>query len=183
MILAPSFSGLSEWYAPSRSTLIVNTRVSAKDIAILTGAGVLLSYGYRNNLQRRRTGEDGGPLGPGYTVGSITVALQLPDRSDSNNILRQLSQWSLSADTVTRKGLQDLLSSVALELLRSEPFIQSAFAQSQPYTISGQAEREFQVLSVASQRKVDRLTGTFVVVVVLVLDLETVPHRMSCPVQ
>jgi Protein of unknown function (DUF1517) len=168
MILAPSFPGLSEWYAPSRSTLIVNTRVSAKDIAILTGAGVLLSYGYRNNLQRRQMGEDGGPLGPGYTVGSVTVALQVPDRSaDSHNILRQLSQWSMSADTVTRKGLQDLLSSVALELLRNEPFIQSAVAQSKPYAIAGQAEREFQVLSVASQSKVDRLTGTFVFDVVV----------------
>ena len=162
IILTPSLPGLSEWYAPSRSTLIVNTRVSAKDIAILTGAGVLLSYGYRSNLQRRRMEEDGGgPLGPGFTVGSVTVALQLPDRSAKDqNILRQLSQWSLSADTVTRKGLQELLSSVTLELLRNESMIQSAVTQSQQYSISGQAEREFQVLSVASQKKVDRLTGT-----------------------
>jgi uncharacterized membrane protein len=157
-IIINSFSGHRGWYAPTYDTSMIQTRMAIKDIAILTGTGMILAYGFRHN-QRRNSGDDDGPLGPGYTVGSLTVALDLPNRSDSNNILNKLSQLALSADTVTRKGLQDLLSSVTLELLRQEQAIKSAYTQSKQYPISGQAEREFQILSVASQRKVDRLTG------------------------
>ena len=127
----------------------------------MTGTGMLLAYGYRSNRNRENNNGADGLLGSGYTVGSMTVSIDVPDRSSSDNILHKLNQLAMSADTMTKRGLQDLLSSVTLELLRQEQSITSAYTQSKSYPIMGQAEREFQVLSVASQSKVDRLTGTF----------------------
>jgi uncharacterized membrane protein len=151
----------NRWYAPTHDTAIENTRVTAKDIVIMTGAGALLVYGMHNSYKNRYQG-DGvmGLLGIGYTVGSLTVALDVPNRSDPDNILSKLSRLSATVDTMSRKGVQDMLSEVSLELLRQEQAITSAYAQFNAYPISGQAEREFQVLSVSSQSKVDRLTGT-----------------------
>jgi Protein of unknown function (DUF1517) len=157
----------NRWYAPTHETAIANTRVTAKDIVVMTGAGALLVYGMHNNYKNRYQGDGamgpGGLLGLGYTVGSLTVALDVPNRSDPENILSKLSRLSTTVDTISRKGVQDMLSEVSLELLRQEKAITSAYAQFNAYPISGQAEREFQVLSVSSQSKVDRLTGTFLV--------------------
>jgi Protein of unknown function (DUF1517) len=151
----------SGWYAPTHDRAVLLSRVSTKDIVLVTGTGMLLAYGYQKNSARNRN-DDGTDslLGYGYTVGSMTVALDIPNRSSTtDNILHRLNQLAMSADTMTKRGLQDLLSSVTLELLRHEQSITSAYATSKSYPIIGQAEREFQVLSVASQSKVDRLTG------------------------
>ena len=163
IVIFHQFSHGREWYAPTHGSAIVNTRVKTTDILILTGTGVLLAYGFRNNYRRNNGYGEGGPLGPGTTVASLTVALDVPNRGDPDNILAKLSRWSVTADTISRKGLQDLLSAVALELLRQERAITSAYAQCHHYSITGQAEREFQVLSVQSQSKVDRLTGTYII--------------------
>jgi hypothetical protein len=153
------------WYAPSHeSALILSQRLSTKDVVVVTGIGMLLIYGYNNNRIRKNGGDNDSLLGSGYTVGSITVSLDVPNRlstyDNNDNILNKLSQLALSADTMTKHGLQDLLSLVTLELLRQEQYITSACTQSKVYTIRGQAEREFQLLSVTSQSKVDRLNGT-----------------------
>jgi uncharacterized membrane protein len=137
------------------------SRVSTKDIILVTGTGMLLAYGFRKNNLRGNGDNTDSLLGSGYTVGSMTVSIDVPDRASTDNILNKLNLLALSADTMTKRGLQDLLSSVTLELLRQEQSITSAYTQSKSYPIMGQAEREFQVLSVASQSKVDRLTGTF----------------------
>ena len=160
-IIINSFSGNRGWYAPTHDSALIMSRVSTKDIILVTGTGMLLAYGFRNN--RRRGSGDGTDslLGSGYTVGSMTVAIDVPDRSSTDNILHKLNLLALSADTMTKRGLQDLLSSVTLELLRQEKSITSAYTRSKSYPIMGQAEREFQVLSVASQSKVDRLTGMY----------------------
>lgn len=153
----------NRWYAPTHESALIHTRASAKDIIVLTGAGALLAYSMRNNYNRRTNQGDSsnnGPLGFGYTVGSLTVAMDVPDRSDPTNILTKLSRVATATDTNSRKGVQDLLSDVALELLRQEKAVTSAAAQFKSYPISGQAEREFQIQSVQSQSKVDRLTGT-----------------------
>lgn len=160
-IIINSFSGSRGWYAPTHESALIMSRVSTKDIILVTGTGMLLAYGYRSNRNRENNNGADGLLGSGYTVGSMTVSIDVPDRSSSDNILHKLNQLAMSADTMTKRGLQDLLSSVTLELLRQEQSITSAYTQSKSYPIMGQAEREFQVLSVASQSKVDRLTGTF----------------------
>jgi uncharacterized membrane protein len=176
-IIINSFSGNRGWYAPTPESALIMSRVSTKDIILVTGTGMLLAYGY-NNLRRRENSHDNDSiLGAGYTVGSMTVSINVPDRSSSDNILHQLNQLALSADTMTKRGLQDLLSSVTLELLRHEQSITSAYTQSKLYPIMGQAEREFQVLSVASQSKVDRLTGTYLLVTpIWHLSMEFISH-------
>jgi hypothetical protein len=100
-----------------------------------------------------------GPLGRGVTVASLTVQLDVPNRDDPNSILNKLHALSLSADTSTRKGVQDLLSAVAIELLRQQKSIGSAHTVSTNYPVQGQAEREFHLLSVKGRSKVDRLAG------------------------
>jgi Protein of unknown function (DUF1517) len=166
-IILNSFSYNRGWYAPTHESALIMSRISTKDIVLVTGTGILLAYGYHKNRERNSPNGfkiDDGLLGSGYTVGSITVSLDVPDRlsstvNSSNNLLNSLSQLALSADTMTKRGLQDLLSSVTLELLRQEQCITSAYTRSKVYNIRGQAEREFQLLSVNSQSKVDRLTG------------------------
>ena len=158
-IIINSFSGSRGWYAPTHDSALITSRVSTKDIILVTGTGMLLAYGFRNNRLRGNGDGTDGLLGSGYTVGSMTVSIDVPDRSSTDNILHKLNLLAMSADTMTKRGLQDLLSSVTLELLRQEKSITSAYTQSKSYPIMGQAEREFQVLSVASQSKVDRLTG------------------------
>jgi uncharacterized membrane protein len=160
-IIINSFSGSRGWYAPTHESALIMSRVSTKDIILVTGTGMLLAYGFRNNRLRGNGDDTDSLLGSGYTVGSMTVSIDVPDRSSTDNILHKLNLLAMSADTMTKRGLQDLLSSVTLELIRQEKSITSAYTQSKSYSIMGQAEREFQVLSVASQSKVDRLTGTF----------------------
>jgi hypothetical protein len=63
---------------------------------------------------------------------------------------------------------------VTIELTRQKDSIDSASASGQYYRTLGQAEREFRILSVKEQSKVDRLTGmcnTFFVVVVSFFNL------------
>lgn len=114
-IIINSYPSIGTWYNGPRYTQhhhpdIINTRVSTKDILILTGTGLLLAYGFRNNF-RLPSSEDDGPLGPGITVGSLTVAMEVPNRDDHNNILAKISRLSMSADTESQRGIQDLLSS------------------------------------------------------------------------
>ena len=91
------------------------TRFSPSDIALLTGVGVLLAYGFTN--ARREGDAETSPLGPGATALSLTASLQVPNRDDPDSILNKLRRISDSVDTKNRKGVQDLVSEVALELL------------------------------------------------------------------
>lgn len=50
---------------------------------------------------------------------------------------------------------------MAIELTRQQSSIDSAYVNADYYRSTGQAEREFQLLSVKGRSKVDRLTGTF----------------------
>ena len=159
IVIDRGFAGVQQ-----RNPAIVtsSTGVKVRDIVVLTGTGALLAYGFRNNYRRNDyDGSDSvGPLGKGITVGSLTVALNVPNRKDPDNILNRLSRKSMTADTSSRKGVQDLLSSVALELLRHEQAVTSVSTESDNYPLVGQAERKFQLLSVQGRSKVDRLTGT-----------------------
>jgi hypothetical protein len=114
-IIINTYPSMGTWYNGPRFTQqhhpdIINSRISTKDILILTGTGLLLAYGFRNNF-RLPSSEDDSRLGPGITVGSLTVAMEVPNRDDPNNILAKLSRISMSADTESQRGIQDLLSS------------------------------------------------------------------------
>jgi len=144
------------WHAGDPRIVMSQPRVRVKDIVVLTGTGALLAYGFRNNYRQN----NGGGVGArkGTTVGSLTVALDVR-RDKPDNILDRFSRLANRADTDSQRGLQELLSNVALELLRNEKSITSARAQSKNYASRSQAEREFQLLSVQGRSKVDRLTG------------------------
>jgi uncharacterized membrane protein len=135
----------------------VATRLSPSDIVLLTTTTIVLAYGFTNN--RRRNGETS-PLGPGATVASLTLSLNAQNRSDPDCLLNRLKSISENFDTGQRKGVQDLVAAVALELLRHEENIVSAQANSEQFSTVSQAEREFQRMSVQGRSKLDRETGT-----------------------
>jgi uncharacterized membrane protein len=136
----------------------VATRFAPSDIALLTTTTIVMAYGFGS--KRRRDGEMS-PLGPGATVASITLSLDAQNQNDPDCLLNRLKAISERFDTSQRKGVQDLVAAVALELLRHEDSIVSAQASSEQYASVGQAEREFQRMSVQGRSKLDRETGTW----------------------
>jgi uncharacterized membrane protein len=134
----------------------VATRFAPSDIALLTTTTIVLAYGFGS--KRRRDGEIS-PLGPGATVASITLSLDAQNQNDPDCLLNRLKSISERYDTSQRKGVQDLVAAVALELLRHEDHIVSAQANSEQYSSVGLAEREFQRMSVQGRSKLDRETG------------------------
>lgn len=163
--MIPSYYGYGRNVRPDPRIHVVRRRMDGswgpQDIAVLGVAGAAVTYGVVKQLkdQWNEWPSTDSPLGPGMTVGSLTVALEVPNRRDPSNILTRLNRLAVAADTVTQEGLADLLVDVALELLRQERSISSAHAQSNHYKIYGQAEREFQIRSVKGQSKFDRLAG------------------------
>ena len=84
--------------------------MSPAEIAVLATVGSVMVYGFVNSKEYRRNSDSSSPHGPGSTSASLTVALNVPRRNDSSNILRALQRLADRADTSTRKGVQDLLS-------------------------------------------------------------------------
>jgi hypothetical protein len=137
----------------------VRRRVTMSDVVLLTGAGTLITYNVMNHYQR-----NGGPrsaLGPGVSVVSLTVSLNVPDRDNSNSILSRLTRKAQTSRTDTRKGVQDMISETSLELLRQERTIVSVDSDYQNFRSLTEAEREFNSLSINKRSKFDRETGKF----------------------
>jgi len=96
----------------------VATRFSTSDVLLLTGTGALIAYGFSNNFRndrhndgtRRHRQQPQSLLGPGSTVASITVNLNVPDRTNPNCILQKLRRLSQQADTSSRQGVQRMVS-------------------------------------------------------------------------
>jgi uncharacterized membrane protein len=137
--------------------------VTASDIVLWTGTGLAVTYGvrnhYKNHLEDLNNNRKASALGPGASVASMTVALQVPDRTDSNSILKDLEQKAMVADTNTRKGLQYVVSETALELLRKELSIVSVDSSIQHFRTVGQAQMSFQQSSILRRSKLDRESG------------------------
>jgi uncharacterized membrane protein len=76
-------------------------------IVLLSGTCVLFAYGF---AKARRDSDLSSALGPGVSVASITVALDVPDRDDPGCILAKLKHIAQAADTGTRQGVQTLVS-------------------------------------------------------------------------
>jgi hypothetical protein len=136
----------------------VATQMSPSSIALLTTTTIVLAYGF--GTKRRRDGETS-PLGPGATVASLTISLGAQNRNDPDCLLNRLKSISDKFDTSHRKGVQDLVAAVALELLRHDDNIVSAQANSEQFTTVSQAERQFQRMSVQGRSKLDRETGMY----------------------
>lgn len=98
----------------SSSVVEVSEGFSVSEVVLLTWFGLVMANGFLNN-DRRDDQENGSTknsvLGPGVTVATLTVALNIPNRQDPNNILNKIRRLSESARTDTRKGVQDLMAS------------------------------------------------------------------------
>lgn len=136
----------------------VRRHFGAGDIAFITGAGLLVSHGVSNQLKKERE-QNSSALGPGFSVARLTVSLNVPDRDAPNSILTKLKRLSATSRTDTRQGVQKLVSSVALELLRQEKSIRSAETEYQYYQQEGAAQHEFMRQSIQQRSKFDRETG------------------------
>ncbi|KAG7364296.1 DUF1517 domain containing protein [Nitzschia inconspicua] len=133
-------------------------RFSLSDVILVTGAAAWVAYGISKNYQDREDGSVGpdSPLGPGFSILSLTACLNVPDRNDPNSILQRLSQLAQTSDTSHRKGLQDLIAETSLELARQEKAIISVESHYDHKKTPTQAERQYNRLSAQQRSKFDR---------------------------
>ena len=92
-------------------------------------------------------------LGPGTSVMKLSVAMEVPNRDDSNSILGVLGRIADTAKTDSRVGIQNLTSQVALEILRRKSSIVSASSTYQHFRDRNKAQREYQSKSVQERSK------------------------------
>jgi hypothetical protein len=81
---------------------------AVRDVAIVVGLGALVVYAMRPESPFGNGVES--PLGTGATVATITLSLNVPDRTQPDCILERLKRLALNANTATRKGVQDLVT-------------------------------------------------------------------------
>lgn len=110
-------------YSPTRvySSVTYDTPArgfSASDVVLLTGTGVLLAYGFSKN--RDNSDVNTSALGPGVSVATITLALDVPNRDDPSNILAKLKRIAEAADTGTRRGVQTLVSNGTYDTVQTK---------------------------------------------------------------
>ena len=162
-------------------------------VGLLVGVGVPVAYWLsKENNGDWGFDEDGNyeasPLGPGASTASLTVCLLVPKRglsrgstsnsavdplsnnSSSNNnnrdILTVLEQLAETADTSTRKGLQNIIAETSVELLRQKDSIVSADSRYTHFKNKNnrnndstvQAERQYRQWSTIQRGKFDRET-------------------------
>jgi uncharacterized membrane protein len=97
-------------------------------------------------------------LGPGTSVVQLSVALDVPDRDDTNSILGALDRLSRTARTDSRVGIQNLSSQVALEILRKRSSIVSASTSTKHFSNREKALREFNNRSIQERSKFETET-------------------------
>jgi uncharacterized membrane protein len=95
-------------------------------------------------------------LGSGTSVVQLSVALEVPNRDDSNSILGVLNRLASTSKTDSRVGIQNLTSQVALELLRRRSSIVSASGSSKHFGDRNKAGREYQSRSVQERSKFEK---------------------------
>ena len=134
--------------------------------------------GYMNERTPLSTSSISSSLGYGISVLSLTVSLSVSNRDNDNydddnnihtngtkfnsSILSKLRNLSINANTETRKGVQDLISSSTLELLRNENTINSVDFTCTNYNDYKVAEKQFNRISIMKRSKFDKETGTYV---------------------
>ncbi|CAJ1968928.1 unnamed protein product [Cylindrotheca closterium] len=133
-------------------------KVRAGDLVLWTGVGLAVSTGVRRHYEQQHHSRsiDQSPLGPGATAAFMTVALQVPDRTSSFSLLKNLESKAMSANTETRQGLQQTVSEVALELLRKDSSIVSVGTSIRHFGSVREAQVAFQKASIMNRSKLDR---------------------------
>jgi len=109
----------------------------------------------------RRSGKSDGrvsALGSGASVLRVSVALDVSNRDDENSILSRLRRISADAETSSRKGVQELVSEVALEVLRQRDAVTAACSSYMHCSGSSHADIEFRRMSTYERAKFGKET-------------------------
>lgn len=124
--------------------------------AALTGVYGMIVY--KANRSKNASGDvtNGSALGPGVSVGRLTVSLDISDRDDPNNALARIGDIAKKANIRSRKGVQSLVADVSLELLRQEAAVSAACSSYSHLKSEGAAERTYYQLSTVERSKFDR---------------------------
>jgi len=167
----PDTIEMNDLVSPNQRATLGNsrrdTRVMSPITYYVTLTGLYGAVMYSANKSRRSddgtsTAADGrggnvkSALGPGISVTSLTVSLDVPDRDDPNNILNRIGDTVKRARTGTRKGVQSLIADVALEVLRQEASVKSACSTYAHSTGESEAERTYHRLSTVERSKFER---------------------------
>ena len=123
-----------------------NTRVkiTATDVIMVGGVACVI---YNNVSNKQKT-----------TLLSLTACVAIPDSTAPDSLVNRLNILSNSVDTTTRNGVQDLISTVAMELLRQEPSLISAVSSSVVYHSDDVAQRAFYEISTKERAKFNKET-------------------------
>lgn len=124
-----------------------------------------MSNSVRDTFSDNKIGSrmDSSILGPGISVVEMSVAMQVPNRDSPSSMLSALHRLSNTAKTDSRVGLQNLVSQVALELLRRKSSIVAASARGRHYNDKddsggGRAQRAYNDISIRERAKFQRET-------------------------
>ena len=136
-------------------------RISASEVLVFGAAATIVASKVSEVEANRddRRSRTASPLGPGFSVASITVAVDIPNRDDPSCILSKLADRAISSNTSTRSGLQRTISRTALDLLRLDSSITSVDSSYNHFSDFDDAEVAFNRLSTYHRSKFDRETG------------------------
>jgi uncharacterized membrane protein len=168
----PFYSPIVPYYGGGVGAISYNRGPGLFDILFLGGIGWLAVSAVSNALSTRSSsspfesqwGDENGFMGSsstkrntGTSVLRLNVALDVPNRDDPSSILSVLDRMAkTTAKTDTRKGVQQLTSQVALELLRRKSSIQSAYGKGQYYKDDNTAQRAFNQASIQERSKFEK---------------------------
>lgn len=152
------------WGAPGGG-VIVSRGPSIFDVFFFGfTAFVLLNIFTGNNsgggslLSSKSTPKIESSLGTGIGVCQLSVALEVPNRDDPRSILSILERLSRTARTDSRLGVQNLVSQVALEILRQKPSIIAGSSRYRHFEDPTKAQREFNDWTVRERGKFEKET-------------------------
>lgn len=163
--VSPFVTPYSPFYTPpviyggGVGVLPVSRGFSPFNFLLLGGAGFLFINSLLNRPMETSWSETdtyGSALGAGTSVLSLSVSVDVSNRDDPNSLLSVLARLAKSADTRDRKGVQNLTSQVALEVLRRKTSIQAASSNYQHYRDISKAERQFNQWSVEQRSKFEQ---------------------------
>jgi len=150
IIVAPQIGGYGYGYGAPGMT-VVSRGPSIIDVIIFGFiASAVLSTFSGNNTD---SDSDAGALGSGVTVAKISVGINVPNRHDRLSILSFLDRLSQTARTDSRVGISNLVSQVALELLRQKQSIFGAYVEYEHFSNGDKAGRDYSSKAIEERSK------------------------------
>jgi uncharacterized membrane protein len=135
------------YYSTSSAAVVASPIVSTTDMIFIGGVGFVIY----NSIHQKKNQQE-------TAVVSLTACLAIPDRTGPDSFVNHLNLLSNSVDTTTRQGVQELVSNVALQLLRQESSIVSAVTSCTNFRNDDLAQQAFYQISTIERAKFDRET-------------------------